>query len=129
MANTVRNIDRIPLEDPLPRTKTDNKENTMSDTTSDFDTLQTTDAAKWAEGFMQTAWPRLAELDESEIESVMIGWFANAIETTRILDAKASTDDYGRHGNLVAVGSAAFEEECQKRNASVQRILDEQDTP
>jgi hypothetical protein len=62
----------------------------MTDETTSFPgpTLQTTDAATWARQFMEIAWSNLSESDdESEIESVMIGWFANAIETTRILDA------------------------------------------
>lgn len=37
-----------------------------------------------------------------------------------------TTDGYGRCGDMVRVGSAAFEEEAQKRDASIRRIVEEQ---
>jgi hypothetical protein len=41
--------------------------------------LQTTDAQEWAQGFMRLFGDRRDEIDEG----LMIGWFANAIETGR----------------------------------------------
>jgi hypothetical protein len=47
-----------------------------------------------------------------------------AIETGRA--AAMRNEGYGRCGDFVRVGSAAFEEEAQKRDASIARIIEEQ---
>lgn len=75
----------------------------------------TTDPREWARVFVH---------HNGGDEPAMVTWFASAIEAGRA--AGVQTNDYGRCGDLVRVGSAAFELEAQKRDASIARIIAEQ---
>lgn len=59
--------------------------------------LQTTDALVWAETFCQLYPSALSQIEGSEgvvqgddFKDIMLSWFANAIEITRILDGSAN---------------------------------------